>query len=1491
MAIRSDATGGARTQIWSSATPGETTISASAAGSAMVRLRVHTESALVADFIAQLSDSVCYVRHTTTSGQYEAILDTAGGALSHSFSPAAADDWVTLVWTWDSSLGDGKRQKLYIDGVEVASSDFNASLDAAANARIIIGADTSDNTDHSYFEIAAWDGALSAAEVTSLQSDTADNVTTTATLDWHFLFDDTTGSVVATDADLDDRVGLGNANDLTIRAGSHIYTADDPLASPDPVIQLLLVSGGYVSISTTDSIELGSVPKDWSDASTPVVRLQLTNNGGGDALTGISVVASGDGTIEIAPATSLAQGVSADIGIGLDVATTGAKTTTVTVSSNELADFTVTLTWTVREDASRVVSEGAGFGTPPTESASLHGSGFERKIAAHVDVEGYFFVDGTTLEVCCVADHADVAWVKEIQVYFESDTVSKTIYTPTKSSRTGLIGHTFTLTASTAGDKEFYVRVVPVNGYERLIGPVLVSFNVSDGLDDGELFVASSGSDSTGDGSEGTPYATIKKAMSVAGTTGGKRVVMNEAGTYVEDFDNGLTLTNPTRVQRVVLGAGLSYGDVIVSLSTVSNWQSRCRKIQFEDIKFDIGLINRVTALVSDERFHFLRCGFVDIEHGAGGDPDGRTSTAAGAEWAGSFFRHDDGTMGVYETREWVGYSGPAGKALVVGGFGGENVTAYHGGDHYLDNTMVAGIDWVKADGVLAYIRYSDDVTLTASSAVYSGGSDETTLSIAGTPTLDESPDPGSTKIEVRTGALAGQTFDWVSTDNTAKGIVVEGDASSLDPADELWYRGVQHSDAFQLNQVSPFGNYILHKCDMTDVREVQAQLPQSPSSPGIGTGIGISLVAYGQPSEGAAIGLWEESYFNVVIRQCSYRNGNMQLSGVNAAMDDSVLIDCVLDQTILGSATTVACVLETGLGTGGNWTEASPEYDADTLVPTADGNLTGRLFFPRLPYDLYGNPVPRDGTGAVGAIALADGPTVTLTEEYNQIRITVPLYADELGADDLDEIWLQIERSDTGAFEGEEDLIIEKPTRLSETEATYLSTDASPSIPPIDDALNAGFVEHGVDLNPPANPHYRPRWVRYQAGVIVDSTPWGASDTIAYGGAPGVAFAGEYTPIEFKSRFGVVGGPGISQDTEQAFTHAGLLATQITLGPAGHVAQIESLLESFPDLTAYCDKPFGAWNFYIDDGVSAGTTGSIDTSFLRQVVGQHSTAGMWSIGAHRHINDIIFLGQELAETDLEEMGTTFVEEWSALHTLGVPAIHYGGPPLFQHDTRDEVSLESRLGPALQTGMYAAWDSSAPAQLVIAATLKADSVKVAADYMATTHADYAFFVEAGLSNTDNATILDAYPRAGTVQAFNLLFDDTSGYDGTFGSLAIDTGNIDPADYPDRVHIVLIASNTCSTVGAAATEAEWAEAVTKAVEDVKAFHPSLFPFVGSAARLDDAITNGDMTPAQIDRIKAATVLQGDTPRGGPLGGEWTDRRVQRVQRVWRTWRGQ
>jgi hypothetical protein len=230
-------------------------------------------------------------------------------------------------------------------------------------------------------------------------------------------------------------------------------------------------------------------------------------------------------------------------------------------------------------------------------------------------------------------------------------------------------------------------------------------------------------------------------------------------------------------------------------------------------------------------------------------------------------------------------------------------------------------------------------------------------------------------------------------------------------------------------------------------------------------------------------------------------------------------------------------------------------------------------------------------------------------------------------------------------------------------------------------------------------------------------------------------------------------------------------------------------------------------------------------------------------------------------------MGLDYIEAWSAVTDRGRPLIFYGGPPLFQHDTRDQTSLEASMAPALDTDSYAAWDSSAPAQLVYVETQQSDSVKVAADYMTSNYPGVTFFVEAGLNNAANATVLDAYPQAGTVQAFNVLFDDTSGYDGTFGSLVIDAGNIDPADYPDRVHIVLIASNTCSTVGDAATEADWAEAVTVAVENVAAFNETLYPYVGSATRLLAAVTNGDMTPAQIDRINTATGFEGDPPPGG------------------------
>jgi hypothetical protein len=202
--------------------------------------------------------------------------------------------------------------------------------------------------------------------------------------------------------------------------------------------------------------------------------------------------------------------------------------------------------------------------------------------------------------------------------------------------------------------------------------------------------------------------------------------------------------------------------------------------------------------------------------------------------------------------------------------------------------------------------------------------------------------------------------------------------------------------------------------------------------------------------------------------------------------------------------------------------------------------------------------------------------------------------------------------------------------------------------------------------------------------------------------------------------------------------------------------------------------------------------------------------------------------------------------------------------------------------------MYYCGDATARDQLTFVNAGTDTPIKYWLDWMADNYPDVYAFVEAGLLSADNDTILSAYPPVGTVTAFNLVFDDNA-FDGTPGSLVVD--NVDPATYPDKVHIVYVASNTVGWVGEVnADDAAVVERLTVTCELLAAETDVDFA-VASTIRY---LLNSNLD--QQARLNAAAAFDVDDPTAppglgtgsqGPASG--SQRRLGRMGRLPRLYR--
>ena len=590
--------------------------------------------------------------------------------------------------------------------------------------------------------------------------------------------------------------------------------------------------------------------------------------------------------------------------------------------------------------------------TVPAESAGLRGSGFAEKAIGVFDEPPYMWVtDDKEITVAC--DYGDESWIQEVEFWMEGNTVK--VSSQSKSARTGTIGFSCIVQppAATDGDVELYAYVRPVNGYERRIGPLPMTFNKGGSISRPIKTVKTSGGD----------YASVQVAVrSVASGT----IIKVDPGTWICDDGSGL-LNAVARLVTVQPADGYSLGDVILTRSarTLGSGEFRflASKIHFTNIQFNL------------ENCYYVYCPLAIYDRCILVDTNGATGPAHGYPW--NQVCQVITSSSAYPTHKQYAVETTL-TNYVTGGFQLErNCTKSAGGDSTFlcagINTNVASLNTTADQPAQYYGRCSVDDTLTVLSATYSSATNRTTIALSGSPTLQDPIYPSGNEVQARilTGPLAGNHYTMVSQDDVGKSIVCAGDASSIAAGDTLWVSYSWHADAMQFAYGVSYTNVLFQRYRATGVNIQTMFWSFGPAS--IVDGIAVQLSIFRRSSGSINMSWWSppQLYKHVVVRQVTHVGQDMYVNfnEANACVESFTVKDSIWETMYQASGTfpTTGMHIDnnyfergTARGTsahGGGGSAGASRLDAN-YRPLSGSPVLGLLAAPALLWDYYGNPI-----------------------------------------------------------------------------------------------------------------------------------------------------------------------------------------------------------------------------------------------------------------------------------------------------------------------------------------------------------------------------------------------------------------------------------------------------------------------------------------------------------------------------------------------------
>lgn len=493
------------------------------------------------------------------------------------------------------------------------------------------------------------------------------------------------------------------------------------------------------------------------------------------------------------------------------------------------------------------ITPAGGDGTVPTESAVVYGSGCTQKVIAAFDEHPYIWIETSTHYITVAGAVADRGWIAYVDFWLNGNVVR--VSAQAKNSRTGGMGFCVNpLTGAGAdGDYTLYARVVPTNGYERLIS-IPITLNSNGTIVRAERYINySTGNDSTGNGlTAGTPWKTFLKATLSAPS--GAIVYFEPSQTYTEDSNTGTVNSNSRLIEfRPRGGSGRATITRTTRITPTSTWTPRCNKVRYNAVDFDLAKIPAFQASGTNNYLIAVDCTFID-SNGVTGPTYGYTTTADASgnlEIAQTVFGQSNTKMYICEST----FSG----VCSVGAVMLRNCTLTYSWDAvaFTSNALMGGSSIWNTTGTQSgqfKNRLSVPNTLTvATVSAYDSANNRTTITWSGSPKLAAVSNASNAlaitaaaTMSVLTGAKAATDgYILTQTDATDTTVLV-GNFSTMVPGDTAWVWQVAHADTFQVigNTTSASANieniYVQrYSAGGTDNQPI---LAQAGSSTGSGT-------------------------------------------------------------------------------------------------------------------------------------------------------------------------------------------------------------------------------------------------------------------------------------------------------------------------------------------------------------------------------------------------------------------------------------------------------------------------------------------------------------------------------------------------------------------------------------------------------------------------------------------------------------------------------
>lgn len=591
-----------------------------------------------------------------------------------------------------------------------------------------------------------------------------------------------------------------------------------------------------------------------------------------------------------------------------------------------------------------------GGRTIPTESGTVHGSGWTQQAIGNFDEAPYQWWDAD-FDVSVVAGTGDAEDIDHVEFWLEGSTA--TVSSRSVNARTGSVGFTVTVQppAGTDGDAELYATIVPVNGYERLVGPIRMIFNKGASITRTVKTVKTSGGD----------YTSIVTAANAASDGW---IIKVDAGTWTED-STGTVGATLSRGYEVRPADGLSAGDVVVTRSSRASLRGFPRTIGiYRDIEFDT---EACQVFYDGPNRVFIGCLFNDPN---GINPGSRYRWNA-AEAPTTFFRGNESqkTWAIDCEFNTLISSGAQFYRNCTINYSGDSITIRNEGVSH-SNTTVLGVSANQNWGICA-LRMHDETSLTVATATYDGGTGRTTITLSGSPTLDDVAAPGDSdkSLYFLTGALAGQQFPLYSQTDATDTIVVTGDASSASASDTCWSGHGFHVDSLQWFGAAgtfTYENTVVQRYKAVGIEHQPFFMQTYPGTATILDTL-FQLCIMDHQGDYPPYSQVQNAVTHWVVDQCTHVGCPVSIRDDSAgyATTDCVLRNSIFESVIVGSGGS----LPSGLDFDANWFEtgtqrgtnsgggSSANLNATTYRPNSGSGVVGIAVSPVLQFDYYGDP------------------------------------------------------------------------------------------------------------------------------------------------------------------------------------------------------------------------------------------------------------------------------------------------------------------------------------------------------------------------------------------------------------------------------------------------------------------------------------------------------------------------------------------------------